>query len=616
MPMSPWGQPMFPLDPRKIDDAGSGPPRVSTTGGLPFQVTRNRSKDSARSGPHGLASYRRAATAILTRFTLVDMMNVVFRGLLGERDQVALETPLKGDFSLLEQCGQYVPANAGGMAKGRTRDELIGQAGRDPLMSHYVQGVFDKATERSGDLDGLREQNRRFDAAIEGMSHGLCMVDADERMIVCNAHYLEMFGLDPAVIRPGIPFVDILRHSVEVGVASQGLEELYAVRQQIIAAGRIVTYHEELSDGRVVAISHRPMPMPQDGSEARYAHGGWVSIYEDVTRQRRAEDALREQNRRFDAALSNMGQGLCMFDADARLLVHNERCLELFGVSPGVIRVGDTYCEIVGRLAALGCYAETASADAICESTRAQVTAMASGGGPQPPLLRELSDGRAVSASHRPMVGGGWVTTFEDVTERRRSEAQIAHMARHDGLTNLPNRTTFHERVAETVTLVGHSGIAAVFYIDLDRFKMINDSLGHLAGDHLLRIVAERLQGCVRDTDTVARLGGDEFAVLQIAMAEPIDASILADRLLRAIGEPLELNGQRIKPGMSIGIAIAPVDGTEIDELMKSADLALYRAKANGGDTYRFFEPEMDARLQAGQLRDIDPLDQSIVEAP
>ncbi len=189
---------------------------------------------------------------------------------------------------------------------------------------------------------------------------------------------------------------------------------------------------------------------------------------------------------------------------------------------------------------------------------------------------------------------------------RRERELQIAHMARHDALTNLPNRNAFQERIEQAMALARRGETAAVFCIDLDGFKAVNDTLGHFAGDQLLRVVAERLVSCVRETDIVARLGGDEFAIIQTGMERSDDARILADRVLQVVGEPLVVEGQRVKPDMSIGIAVAPLDGAHAEKLMKSADIALYRAKAEGGHSYRFFEAGMEARLQARRQLEAD----------
>jgi diguanylate cyclase (GGDEF)-like protein/PAS domain S-box-containing protein len=186
-----------------------------------------------------------------------------------------------------------------------------------------------------------------------------------------------------------------------------------------------------------------------------------------------------------------------------------------------------------------------------------------------------------------------------DVTERKRAEARIMHMAHHDALTDLPNRALFQECLAEALRRERHlSRRVAVLALDLDRFKEVNDTLGHAIGDVLLRAVTERLRGCVRETDIVARLGGDEFAIVQGVIQEANDTAALARRIQDAIIEPYDLDGHRVIIGTSIGIAVWPDDGADPDQLLKNADLALYKAKGEGGSSYHFFEPGMDRRMQ------------------
>src|SRR2546421_1336556 len=204
------------------------------------------------------------------------------------------------------------------------------------------------------------------------------------------------------------------------------------------------------------------------------------------------------------------------------------------------------------------------------------------------------------------MSHGGWVAIYEDITERHRAEEHIAHMARHDALTQLPNRVLLREKMAEGLARVESLGESmAVFYLDLDNFKGVNDTLGHPIGDKLLGIIAERIRVSVRDSDTIARLGGDEFAILQCHSSAEA-AAALARRLVDVISDPIEIDGQDINSSVSIGIALAPDDGSAADHLMKCADLALYRAKAEGRGTFRFFEPDMDARIQARRALEVD----------
>jgi diguanylate cyclase (GGDEF)-like protein len=220
----------------------------------------------------------------------------------------------------------------------------------------------------------------------------------------------------------------------------------------------------------------------------------------------------------------------------------------------------------------------------------------------------EASDGRFVHVLNRPIASGGWVATHEDVTERWRSEARIAHMARHDALTDLPNRVLFMEKMDEALGRLAASGTQfSVFIFDLDLFKAVNDSLGHPIGDLLLKSVASRLGELVSEPDTVGRIGGDEFAILQVVKHDArSEAAALAQRLIAAVGTPYEIEGHPVVIGISLGVAVAPDDGTETSALLKHADLALYRAKSDGRNCFRFYESQMDAAVQLRRALEID----------
>jgi diguanylate cyclase (GGDEF)-like protein len=309
-------------------------------------------------------------------------------------------------------------------------------------------------------------------------------------------------------------------------------------------------------------------------------------------RQREAE--LEAQNTRFDAAISNMSQGLVMFDAQARLVICNPRFIAMYRLEAEGIKPGDTLHHIIERRKANGTFGGDVDPDHFVGKIRASAAA----GEPSMQLV-ELDDGRTVAVVRQPMLGGGWVSTHEDITERRQAEMKIAHMARHDPLTDLPNRLLLRERLAEALGRVVERGERlAVLYLDLDLFKNVNDSLGHPTGDELLRAVAGRLRRCVGEHDTISRVGGDEFSIIQTDITAAGDAAHLARRIAEAIKEPYDLGGQQIMIDASIGIALAPTDGSEADELLKNADIALYGAKGDGRGVYRFFEADMDARMK------------------
>ena len=201
---------------------------------------------------------------------------------------------------------------------------------------------------------------------------------------------------------------------------------------------------------------------------------------------------------------------------------------------------------------------------------------------------------------------GNEVYAIRDLTERHRNEAKITHMAHHDALTDLPNRVLLAERLQQALARATKDGAVAVLCLDLDRFKEINDALGHTVGDTLLKAVAGRLQSCVGETDTLARMGGDEFVVLQSAATQPFDATSLATRIVEALSAPFVVQEHQMVVGASIGIALSPHDGTEPEQLLKNADIALSRAKSEGRGTYRFFETGMDVRMQARRTLEMD----------
>jgi diguanylate cyclase (GGDEF)-like protein len=306
------------------------------------------------------------------------------------------------------------------------------------------------------------------------------------------------------------------------------------------------------------------------------------------------ENALQEQNMLFDAALNNMSQGLCMFDAALRPIVFNRQFEHLFHVRD--LPRPDTFPGI--------------ESDRSLREMTPELAARLSeniGGARAAAFETEFSDGRVIAVSQRPMPDGDWVATFEDVTEQRRAQARIIHMARHDGLTNLPNRYAFRERLQDAIEeSAASSSMLAVMCVDLDNFKEVNDTLGHPVGDALLCAAAERLTACIRETDMVARFGGDEFAILQPSIGRAEEAEGLAERLVEAMRKPFQLNGELVYVTGSLGVALSPTHGDDPDVLLKNADLALYAAKAEGRRTFRFFEPEMEERLSSRHAMERD----------
>ena len=217
-----------------------------------------------------------------------------------------------------------------------------------------------------------------------------------------------------------------------------------------------------------------------------------------------------------------------------------------------------------------------------------------------------LRDGRQISVVRQPLPGGGLISTHEDVTERKQADALISHMALHDVLTELPNRLKLQDWMRRHLDLIPPGEYVALHCLDLDRFKAVNDTLGHPVGDELLKAVARRLQGCVRGHDLVTRLGGDEFAIVQTSISAPEHAAALALRVIESLSEPFDIDGNHVSIGASVGIALAPSDGRDAVELLKKADLALYSSKAAGRGQYYFFETGMEAKVHARRQLESD----------
>jgi diguanylate cyclase (GGDEF)-like protein len=321
-----------------------------------------------------------------------------------------------------------------------------------------------------------------------------------------------------------------------------------------------------------------------------------------VTRQVRylsmSQSSLLRTSQQLDAALNNMNHGISMFDSRGRLVICNKQYAAMYNLTPDQIRPGALARDVLEARVAAG--ASPAAVNYVTDRS-AQMSA-----GKDYCIVDHLRDGRIVAITHQQLDDGGWVTVHQDITAQKRAEAELAHMARYDALTGLANRAMFLEAVNKALVRLAKNGTPfSVLMLDLDRFKAVNDSLGHAIGDSLLRAVGDRLRRLVRDTDVVARLGGDEFAIIQIGdMSQRDQATILANRILTIVTEPYDIDGRKMVIGTSIGITMAPQDAEEADALIRRADFALYKAKSEGRSRYRFFEPSME--IEARDRRDLE----------
>jgi diguanylate cyclase (GGDEF)-like protein len=323
-----------------------------------------------------------------------------------------------------------------------------------------------------------------------------------------------------------------------------------------------------------------------------------VLVVRKLSQQHRlSQQRLTLEKQRLDKAVNNMTQGLLLFDKSQHLVICNQRYLEMYGLSPDVIKPGCTFREVITHRKATGSF--TGDVDKYVARVLHDIPLRNS-------MVVETSDGRSILIVNEPLADGGWVATHEDITERRRTEERITHLAHYDVLTDLPNRALFHEQLKQELACIAPGEQLAVYYIDIDEFKSVNDSLGHLIGDELLKSIAVSLTRCVGDCGFVARLGGDEFAIVQTAVKTPDDVTDLLNDIFNAIREPFDCFGHQLSTDASIGVALAPEHGVDLDQILKNADMAMYAAKSAGRRTYRFFEPDMDAQVKARRRLESD----------
>jgi diguanylate cyclase (GGDEF)-like protein/PAS domain S-box-containing protein len=436
------------------------------------------------------------------------------------------------------------------------------------------------------------ERRQNLLGFVQGVFQIGVMIDGVFARITSPAR-LYLFAANAALNDPPIYFTSYL-----------GTETIQARSQAELAAGPHLSFPLNFGDVRwtmVVTPAHADLISQKHGRSSIALICGllltgvltafiWTVRRNSHTLQL-TYDQLRQHKIRLDAALENMSQGLCMFDADGRVVLFNERFAKMMAL-PAAWFKGRSLLDLFKLRKESAEFADDP------EGFFARVIADAREG-KSVTKIRKTPAGRVLRVIDQPMPGGGWVATLEDITEWQEAQAQISHMAHHDALTGLANRNLLVEKLEKALALLPlRGGSIAIHFLDLDRFKNVNDTHGHDGGDFLLKTIAERLRSVTRVDDMVARLGGDEFVVVQTGVKDKEQAEDFARRLTSAVTEPMKLKEPAIGATVSIGVALAPADGTNPERLLKSADLALYRAKADGRNCIRFFVAEMDTELQ------------------
>ena len=421
------------------------------------------------------------------------------------------------------------------------------------------------------------------------MTQGLCLYDGSSRLVLCNQRFIDMFGLSAEIIKPGCHAIDVMHHRAATGSFVGDPDEFYENIRRNVAKGEVTRSLSSSADGRWFQIVNQPLP-----------HGGWVVTIEDVTDRQRLEQE-RDRNYAFlNQILDHIPSQITVKDAhDRRYVLAN---------SVAETQFGKTRADIVGKTADELFPEKSARIISADDDKTLQANGLVKDEHPWESM--GLGDRYITSTRIGIRDNAGEiryiVNVVNDVTDRRRADEKIAHLAHYDALTDLPNRVLFRARLEHALETMLPGEQLAVLYIDIDEFKGVNDALGHPIGDELLKGVAGRLRGCLKDTDVAARLGGDEFAVIQTAIRNLPETTRLVDEIHSAIREPFECMGHLITTDASIGIALAPGDGLDLDQLLRNADLALYGAKGDGRRTYRFFEAGMDERARARRSLELE----------
>jgi diguanylate cyclase (GGDEF)-like protein/PAS domain S-box-containing protein len=550
----------------------------------------------------------------------------------------------------------------------------------------------------------LSVANARLDIALNNISQGPCFFDGNQRLIVCNGRFVEMYDLPDGRVQPGTHLTEIVDLRFEAGSFPAMSKAAYLLwRTSVAVSSEPSDTIVELKNGKVFEIRHRPM-----------SDGGWVATHEDITQRVRSEREARDAHKRLIEAFDVVPEGLVYFDADDRYVLWNNRYSELYGKSTDLIVAGARFEDVLRAGLAKGQYPEAAGReetwvadrlekhdriDSVHEQqlvngrwvrveerrtssgerigvriditdlkrreasfrllfvnnpvpmwvydletlrflavngsaiehygySEQQFLAMSVGdisaGHADQPAQRALpcgSENNPESVSRHKKANGAVIdvacyvrqmehegrdaalVAITDITANKLAEANLVHMAHHDALTSLPNRVLFHKRLEQTLAQTCN---AAILCIDLDDFKRINDTLGHSVGDLLLRAVADRLRVCVAAGDIVARLGGDEFAVIQRDIADPDQARDLAHRIVQRVSQGFQIGQHHLALGASVGVAMTPRDGDTSERLLKNADMAMYRAKSAGRSTYCLFESGMEEELQTRRTFETD----------
>ncbi len=444
-------------------------------------------------------------------------------------------------------------------------------------------------TESKQAEEALRESEERFRAVVDHSPGAIVIKDMEGRNLIANKLFCTWYGTTSE---------KIIGKSVYDFLAKETADRITAQEQMVMETGTVIEEERQVTYPDGVTRSVFTQKFPIFGPDGDCLAVG--TVINDITERKQAEEALRESEERFRTLIDGSSQGI-LVHRNLRTLYVNQSLIEMFGYDSAdeilALESREVMTAPEERARLLGYHkarlrGETAPVDYEYKGLR--------------------KDGAKIWLENRSFriewEGGPAIcTTLFDITKRKRAEAHIKHLALHDSLTDLPNRSLFHDRLQSAVAQSERTGkMLALLFIDLDDFKDVNDTLGHAAGDELLKAVAERLKSYLRKSDTVgrynttlARLGGDEFTILLTNLSDPVGAATVADRIIEDLSRPFSVGANVIHTGACIGIAVYPSRGGSPEELLKMADLALYRSKAEGRNRYHFYNEQMESEIRA-----------------
>jgi diguanylate cyclase (GGDEF)-like protein/PAS domain S-box-containing protein len=425
-----------------------------------------------------------------------------------------------------------------------------------------------------------RRDLRLLERTTNHMTLGLVMFDRDFNLVVTNKPYLDMYNMSPAIVKPGCSLRALLEHRTATNTFHEDIDQYLTRLRRALAARETMSAEFDAPDGRTFCVTNKPLP-----------DGGWVATHEDITERRRAERELDRTRNFLNAIVDNIPEILAVKSAaDGAYVFVNRAGEEFYGFGRR---------EMIGRTAFDFFPPEYAKIIAGRDQESIWKGRLEISGHS---IYVRGKDLRFVDSKRIPINGKDGkpeylLTVLHDVTERREAERRIVHLAHHDPLTDLPNRAAFNAKLSETIAANSASGGSfGLLCLDLDHFKEVNDLFGHAAGDSVLLEIAKRVTEASGDA-FVARVGGDEFILIASGGNQPEASRELAMSLVRALGDEIECDGRKLRTGLSVGGAVYPKDSADAATLLRNADAALYRAKAEGRGVVRFFEAEMDRML-------------------